>query len=222
MTDPVAPGAESGRSQDAASWPARPDRRGALVALGRALAMSGGLVAAYYLLPLDRPPGADWTTAVLFGGLLVVAAVFAWEVRTIVRSPHPRLRAVEALLTTLALFLVLFATTYHQLEQSAPEAFNEPLTRTDALYFTMTTFTTVGYGDIVARSETARVVVMLQMAGGLAVFGLAARILAGAVQAGLHRQETRPSGDAGTETRGRRPGGGHRRRRRRAGHDGTR
>jgi hypothetical protein len=33
------------------------------------------------------------------------------------------------------------------------------LTRTDALYFTVTVFSTVGFGDITAKTETARLVV---------------------------------------------------------------
>ena len=36
--------------------------------------------------------------------------------------------------------------------------FTEPLTRTDAQYFTVTIFATVGFGDITAVTQTARVV----------------------------------------------------------------
>ena len=42
-------------------------------------------------------------------------------------------------------------------------SFTEPLTRADALYFTVTVFSTVGFGDITAKSETARVVLIVQM-----------------------------------------------------------
>ncbi|MFD5806536.1 ion channel [Streptomyces sp. NPDC127020] len=44
------------------------------------------------------------------------------------------------------LFLVLFAGSYYLLVRSAPGSFSEPLNRTDALYFTLTTFTAVGFG----------------------------------------------------------------------------
>lgn len=115
----------------------------------------------------------------------------------------PRLKAVEALAATLVLFLVLFASAYYLLDRASPGSFTEPLSRTDALYFTLTTFSTVGFGDIAARSETGRVMAMLQMAGGLLLVGFAARVLASAVQAGLRRKgsttpETRADpGDAG-------------------------
>ncbi|WP_405832845.1 potassium channel family protein [Streptomyces sp. NBC_01176] len=158
-----------------------------IVVVGRAFLIAAGLVTAYYVLPLDRY-SARGTSVLLLAGLLAVVLVFVWEVRTIVRSPHPRLKAVEALAATLVLFLVLFASAYYLLDRSAPGSFTEPLSRTDALYFTLTTFSTVGFGDIAARSETGRVMTMLQMSGGLVLVGFAARVLASAVQAGLQRR----------------------------------
>ncbi|MFF8293110.1 potassium channel family protein [Streptomyces sp. NPDC016309] len=178
---PAQPGGESPRRR----------RRAALVAGARAVGVTVGLVTAYYLLPLEgRRTGA--TTAWLTLGLLAVVVVLVWEARAIVRSPHPRLRAVEALGGTVALYLVLFAGTYYLMERSSPGSFSEPLTRTDSLYFTLTTFSTVGFGDITARSQTGRVLTMVQMAGGLLLVGVVARILAGAVQAGLRRQGREP------------------------------
>ncbi|MET8408438.1 ion channel [Streptomyces sp. NPDC005195] len=169
--------------------------------VARAFLIAAGLVTAYYLLPLDGY-SARGTSVLLLSGLLAVVLVFVWELRTIIRSPHPRLKAVEALAATLVLFLVLFASAYYLLDRSAPGSFTEPLSRTDALYFTLTTFSTVGFGDIAARSETGRVMTMLQMAGGLVLVGFAARVLASAVQAGLrHRgpvgHETGDTKDAG-------------------------
>ncbi|MEU6485331.1 potassium channel family protein [Streptomyces sp. NPDC046887] len=162
-------------------------RWAAAVGAARALSIAAGLVTAYYLLPLDERDTAQ-AAALLAGGLLAVLAVFAWETRAIGRSPHPRLRAAEALAATLVLFLVLFAAAYYLLDRSAPGSFTEPLTRTDALYFTLTTFSTVGYGDITARSQTGRILAIWQMVGGLLLVGVAARMLASAVQSGLRRQ----------------------------------
>jgi hypothetical protein len=172
----------------------RPRRWTAVVAVARAVLIAIGLITAYYLLPLDER-GTAGASALLVCGLLAVLLVFGWEVRAIVRSPHPRLKAVEGLAATLVLFLVLFAGAYYLLDRSAPGSFSEPLTRTDALYFTLTTFSTVGYGDIAARSQTGRVLAMLQMAGGLLLVGIAARVLASAVQAGLRRRDRMPSAE---------------------------
>ncbi len=174
----------------------RPRRGAAAVAIVRAVSVAVGLVTAYYLLPLDErlTPG---TAVLLVSGLLVVLLVFCWEVRAITRSPHPRLRAVEGLAATLVLFLVLFAVSYYLLDRSEPGSFSEALNRTDALYFALTTFTTVGFGDITARSQTGRVLTMAQMAGGLLLVGVAARVLASAVQAGLSRRHREPLDPAG-------------------------
>lgn len=170
----------------------RDGRWAAFAAMARAVLIAVGLVAAYYLLPFDER-GTARTSALLVGGLVVVLLVFSWEVRSIMRSTHPRLKAVEALAATLVLFLVLFAGAYYLLERSTPGSFSERLTRTDALYFALTTFSTVGYGDIAARSQTGRLLAMVQMAGGLLLVGVAARVLAGAVQAGLRRKGREPS-----------------------------
>ncbi|WP_078574015.1 potassium channel family protein [Streptomyces sp. ACT-1] len=177
----------------------RSHRGAAVVAVVRAVSVAVGLVTAYYLLPLDERLTAG-TAVLLVSGLLVVLLVFCWEVRAITRSPFPRLRAVEGLAATLVLFLVLFAVSYYLLERSEPGSFSEALNRTDALYFTLTTFATVGFGDITARSQTGRVLTMAQMAGGLLLVGVAARVLASAVQAGLNRQHREPMDPARAKT----------------------
>ncbi|MEV5379100.1 MULTISPECIES: potassium channel family protein [Streptomyces] len=152
----------------------------------RPLGTATGLVVAYYLLPMDqRFEGSAAVGLVL--GLVAVAALFTWQIRSILRSPRPRLRAVEALATTVPLFLLLFAATYHLMEQARPGDFTEPLSRTDALYFALTVFSTVGFGDITPRTEPARIATMVQMAGDILLVGVAAHVVVGAVQSALGR-----------------------------------
>lgn len=62
------------------------------------------------------------------------------------------------------------------------------MTRTDALYFTVTVFATVGFGDIAAKTETARLVVTGQMIADLIVIGLGIRVIVGAVSHGQQRR----------------------------------
>jgi hypothetical protein len=81
-------------------------------------------------------------------------------------------------------FLILFASTYFMLGVQTPSAFSEPLTRTDALYFTVTTFATVGFGDIAPRSETVRLLVSGQVLLDLVIVGLGIRVILGAVEKG--------------------------------------
>ncbi|WP_226924659.1 potassium channel family protein [Georgenia satyanarayanai] len=143
-------------------------RRRALAAL-RPVLTAVLLVVVFYLWPFERPSGATLVSLVL--GLAALLVLLTWQVRAVARSPEPRLRAVEALATSISLFVVLFAGFYAGLSEYDPDAFTVSLTRTDALYFTVTTMATVGFGDITALTEPARVAVTVQMVAGLVLLG---------------------------------------------------
>ncbi|WP_323375404.1 potassium channel family protein [Streptomyces alkaliterrae] len=148
----------------------------------RPLLIAVALLLVYYLLPLDDD-FEGYVALALLCGLVGVTALFVWEVRAVTRADRPRLRAVQAFTAVVTLFLLLFAAGYFMLSDADTAAFTEPLTRTDALYFALTTFATVGYGDIAAVSQPARIAAMLQMAFGLLLVGVAAKVLVGAVNA---------------------------------------
>jgi voltage-gated potassium channel len=160
----------------------------------RALGSTVVLLAIYYLLPLDHYSTVVAATTLVIGLVLLIALI-GFQIRTIIRSPFPGLRAIEALGTSLPLFLLLFASTYVVMAAISAGSFNQPLTHTDALYFTVTVFATVGFGDIVPKTETARLVVTGQMAADLVIIGIGAKIILGAVTRGRHRQPERA--DAG-------------------------
>ncbi len=146
----------------------------------RSVASAIALVALYYLLPLDSLASLP-LGVILVAGLLVLAAVAAWQLRLILRATHPGVRAAEALATTVPLFLLLFASAYFAMARASPATFSEHLTRTDTLYFAVTTFSTVGYGDITAVSQAARLVVTAQIILDLLVLGLGLKLFTGAV-----------------------------------------
>jgi hypothetical protein len=155
----------------------------------RAVGSTVALVAIYYLLPLDH--ASTWVAVtILVIGLVVLIGLVAFEVRSIVVSRFPGLRGVEALATSIPLFLLLFASTYVVMTVISASNFSEPLTRTDALYFTVTVFSTVGFGDITAKTEAARLVVTGQMITDLVVIGLAVKVIVGAVKRGRQQQPT--------------------------------
>ena len=145
------------------------------------------LVALYYLLPLDHSSTPAAVTILLTGlaGFIVLVVV---QVRLIIRSPFPSLRAVESLAVSVPLFLLLFAGTYVVLAALSAANFGGHLSHTDGLYFTVTVFSTVGFGDITAKTETARLVVTGQMIADLVILGLAIKAIVGAVRHGLQRQ----------------------------------
>src|SRR5215469_17655586 len=86
-----------------------PPARMIVLMLARALASSAVLVTVYYLLPLDH--SSRWfAITMLVIGLMLLTGLIAVQVRSIATSPYPGLRAVEALGTTVPLFLLLFAS----------------------------------------------------------------------------------------------------------------
>jgi hypothetical protein len=166
-----------------------------LRSLLRATLTSTVLVVLYYRLPLTGTVKAS-TVALLLAGLVLFAGVITWQVRAILRSQYPGLRALEALAAAIPLFLLVFAATYVTLADAQPSAFNEPLSRTDALYFTITVFSTVGFGDITPVTTPARVVAMVQMLGDLVVVGLVLRVMLDAVKEGRQRRAADSAGTA--------------------------
>src|SRR3954454_4336141 len=104
------------------------DRRARRRLLVRTLVRAGltmiGLVVLYYVLPLD---GSGRALAVDFvvGGIvfLSVAGLNIWRVTT---STYSLLLALDDLPTVDALFLLLLAASYFQLEAVHPNSFSEP------------------------------------------------------------------------------------------------
>ncbi|WP_127127300.1 potassium channel family protein [Georgenia sp. SYP-B2076] len=168
-----------------------PKRRRRLLfqALARPVLSSVVMLVVYYLLPLDRPSSV---ILVAFGvGLLALGAMLLRQVRVVMASPYPLLRAIEAVATMLPFFILLFAAVFAAMSSHDPSAFTEALGRTDALYFALTVFATVGFGDIAAVTEAARVAVIVQMTGNLIFVGLVARVLVGAAQSAAYRSADR-------------------------------
>ena len=155
------------------------------------------LVVLYYVVP-DRSWN-DHTALRILAGLLVFAGITTWQVRIITGSRYPGLKAAQALGLIFPLYLLVFASTYYVMEGVSAANFTQPLTKTDALYFTVTVFSTVGFGDIAPRSEPARVVLIVQMLGDLAVLGAGVRVLLEAVRRGRQRR-TDTGADADSAT----------------------
>ncbi len=150
------------------------------------------VVAIYFLLPLDHSSSAG-VVAELALGVLVLAGIIAWQVRRIVGSDHPTSRAVEALALSVPLYVLLFATTYFLMARANHATFGGPVSRTDALYFSTTVFTTVGFGDITAKTEAARLAVTLQMWLDLVFLGLVVRIVVNTVKFNQQRRAVESS-----------------------------
>jgi hypothetical protein len=176
-----------------AALPRRVRHRRAFLVVARSFLVAAALVVAYFVLPLNS--SALDALLELLAGLAVLAGLLAWQIRTILHSPVPAVQAVAALAVSAPLFVVLFSAAYYLMDNGDSDAFSQPLTRLDALYFTVSTFSTVGFGDITAHSQAARGVVTAQMVLGLVLVGLIVRVFLGAVEVARRRQ--RPDGERG-------------------------
>ena len=162
------------------------ERRHVVFGALRALTTSALVLVVYFVLPINEHAGAAIAFR-LVGGLAIFTAVLAYQVRAILRSPTPFLRAANALALVIPLFLAVFAWTYLTMGLSDPGSFSERLDRPSALYFTVTTFATVGFGDIHPVSDPARMVVTVQMAADLIVIAVVVRLIVEAARGSFGR-----------------------------------
>lgn len=152
------------------------------------------LTTAYYVWPA-QPPTEDVGAAVRLGGALLaiglVVVVGRAQIIALRQGRSPR-TDVEALLTALYLLVIVFAVVYGRIA-TVPGQFVGLETKTDALYFTVTVISTVGFGDIHAEGTAARAVVTAQMLFSLMYIGSAVRVL-GSSWSGSVRSSSAPLG----------------------------
>lgn len=142
------------------------------------------LIGAFYALPVGNSGGADIVWRVILT-VALLAVLITWQSLRITRRDLPELRAIVALGVLFPLFFVLFSSIYLSMDHSAGTMFSQPLDHTRALDFTITVFSTVGFGDITPTTDTARLVVSTQMILDLVLIGGAVRILFGAAKTRL-------------------------------------
>ncbi|HEY8320109.1 MAG TPA: ion channel [Amnibacterium sp.] len=181
---------------DGAGW----YRWRAVVVVARLVVVVAVLLLVYIEAPwegrLDLSLGAQ-----LLGWLAVLVVVIWLDVRSVLRSRRPWQRAAEGAVLSIALLLLPFASAYVLLQQNDAASFSQPLTRVDGLYFAVTVFSTVGFGDITPVTETARVLVTVQIVVDLLLVGVITKVLLGVAQLQNKRLKstevdtTRPEGD---------------------------
>jgi voltage-gated potassium channel len=158
----------------------------------RALITAALLVFVYFVLPIEHRPHQSVVLRLTLA-LVLFVVVLANEIRLISGHERPMLRASVAMATIIPLFLVLFAWIYLTMARAYPAAFGVRLDRISALYFTVSVFSTVGFGDITPKTDVARLVVTVQMLADLAVVAVVIRLILGAATRGVNRLRGTPT-----------------------------
>jgi voltage-gated potassium channel len=138
----------------------------------------------YYLLPVPgRMREGSW--AVLFGcGVAVLGMLIVLSIRRLLRAgAETRVRALILLLCVTVFFFSWVDVTLAEI----PGQFVSLHTKTDGLYFSVSTLATVGFGDVHAIGQLARTSVTLQIVFNLVFLGGAVATITGLfkVRAGL-------------------------------------
>ena len=140
-----------------------------------------GMGIAYAWLPLR---GERWWIGAAAGVAAIVGImpITIRRLRAVRQAEKPVLAALEAVTLLVAMLLFGFAAVYFAIDVDQGQ-FEGLETRLDAIYFTVVTLSTVGFGDITATGQAARAIVILNVLANLIFLGVVVRVMARAAGA---------------------------------------
>lgn len=147
------------------------------------------LVVVFAVVPIRAEPDTGvlilrWcVTAVM---LAVLTIAIRWQAVRQLRDPDAPL---GALIVGILAGLLLFALIDYGLAVHQPGQFNGLDTRVDGLYFALSTLLTVGFGDVSAQGQTARILLCVQMAFNITAIAGSASLVARKVTQRASRSE---------------------------------
>jgi hypothetical protein len=136
----------------------------------------------YFVVPMPWTQ-ADTDRAALravacLAGLAIVTWLLMRQVKRALGSDRLLAEQVAALLTIVTVVVIFFAATYYVMA----DQFTGIHTRLDALYFSVTTLGTLGYGDVVPVGQGAKVAVIVQVVFDLIIVTSALTIVVGVLR----------------------------------------
>ncbi|MBV9922782.1 MAG: two pore domain potassium channel family protein [Pseudonocardia sp.] len=120
--------------------------------------------------------------------LVILGFIMWWVSRRVARdvnAPKDAVRLNDPVLAAV-IGVAVFAFADLVVATAAPGEFVDLNTKTDALYFALTTLATIGFGDVHAQGQVARALLIVKMLFNVLVITTALRLV---VQAAAHRRE---------------------------------
>lgn len=140
------------------------------------VALIAAATVVYYVLPV---PGAmretSWAVMFFLGAAVLGALILAAVLRLLRAGEDARIRGLILLLTLTILF---FSWSDESLAR-LPGQFTLLRTKTDSLYFNVSTLATVGFGDVHPVGQLARAAVTVQIVFNLVFLGTAVSLITG-------------------------------------------
>lgn len=132
--------------------------------------------AVYYALPVPGVMSESSWAVMFFLGAAVLGALILAAIRRLLRAgENARIRGLILLLT----LTVLFFSWSDQSAAALPNQFGGLTTKTDSLYFNISTLATVGFGDVHPVGQLARAAVTVQIVFNLVFLGAAVSLISG-------------------------------------------
>ena len=146
----------------------------------RVLALAAVLIGVYAVIPLQTD---RWWLGLVIG-VVALAGIAPFAVRRAVAvgtSEQPMLDAIEAITMVVAMLVFGFSSVFLAINRGEGQ-FVGLVTKIDAMYFTITTMSTVGFGDIHASGQAARAAVSIQIVFDLSLLAMSVRLLVRSVR----------------------------------------
>jgi voltage-gated potassium channel len=133
------------------------------------------LIGAYFVVPITNESLA--LRLLFYGlGIALVVAITVRQLGREMRGADLSVR-VDSLVIAIVLSTLIFSLSYVAIDDARPDEFDGLATRLDALYFSVSTTATVGFGDVHAVGQLARAIVTVQIVFNLVVLAAAASVL---------------------------------------------
>jgi voltage-gated potassium channel len=147
------------------------------------------ILLAYFIIPVENQAQRDivWRAVV---ALLALGLLAAGMIRLLQVHAEDNERRIEGLILGIVVVVVFFSFGYYLLARHNPHQVAGLHTRIDALYFAVTTLSTIGFGDVHASGQVARVLVMVQVVFDLVFITAAARLVTAHVRQVRETRET--------------------------------